>query len=105
MNDSATDVYDLAVCSNILEHFRQPHIIISKILQMCKCLIILVPYNQPSVDGYDNEGGPGHVFQFTDSSFDQYQMIDSFIFQTNGWQHSSRGETPLQIAVAIRGVK
>src|ERR1035437_719566 len=101
LNDSISDVYDLAICSNVLEHFRYPHIVILKILQICKYFIILVPYNQPAVDRYGNEGGVGHVFQFMDNSFDQYNIIDSFIFQTNGWQHSSCGEPPLQISVAM----
>jgi len=101
LSSEISQSYDLAICSNVLEHFKNPFIIIDKILLKCKSLIILVPYNQPNIDGFEYEGGAGHVFQFTQDSFSKYKVIDSFIFQTNGWQHSSNGETPLQLAIAL----
>ena len=93
--------FDVGLCSNTLEHFKNPYIIINKIINLIDKLIILVPYNQPCVDGYEDEGGPGHVFTFNEKSFDQYKIIDWFVFQTSGWQHSSAGETPLQLAICI----
>jgi hypothetical protein len=65
-------------------------------------LIILVPYNQPLTDGYECEGGAGHVFHFKDDSFINYDVIEWYTFSTNGWQHSSGGETPLQLCVWLK---
>lgn len=96
--------YDLALCSNILEHFRNPFVVIDKVLKNCKSFIILVPYDQPNTDGYEYEGGPGHVFRFTEESFKNYNVLDSFKFRTNGWQHSACGETPYQFAVLLKGL-
>lgn len=103
LTDAIGETYDLAVCSNILEHFRNPFAVIDKVLSICKYFVILVPYNQPVTDGYDDEGGAGHVFQFTEQSFANYQVIDSFLFKTGGWQHSSAGEDPQQFAIILRG--
>lgn len=93
--------FDLAVCSNTLEHFKNPYIIINSILNYVNKFIILVPYNQPCFDGYEDEGGAGHVFTFTENSFKNYKIINWFTFQSSGWQHSSNGELPLQLAIAI----
>jgi SAM-dependent methyltransferase len=94
-------VYDLAICSNVLEHFKDPYVLINKILTFANYLICLVPYKQPVTDGYDYEGGPGHVFMFDEDSFSNYKILDSFLFTTNGWQHSSSGEEPKQLAILI----
>jgi len=101
MNQSRETKYDIAICSNTLEHFINPYTLIDSILQFSDKLIILVPYNQPVTDGYSCEGGAGHVFQFTDNSFDDYQILEWYTFSTSGWQHSSNGETPLQLCVVI----
>lgn len=93
--------YDLAICSNVLEHFKDPFVLIDKILSFSNSLICLVPYKQPVTDHYEYEGGAGHVFMFDESSFAKYSVLDSFIFKTNGWQHSALGEEPKQFAVLI----
>jgi len=96
------DHYDLAICSNTIEHFTFPFILVDKIFKFSDKVIILVPYDQPVCDGFDIDGGPGHVFQFTELSFeDRYLVSDSFTFKSNGWQHSSKGEEPLQLAVLL----
>ena len=70
------DDFDIAICSNTLEHFKNPYILIDKILKVSKVLIILVPYKQPLKDGYSDEGGAGHVFMFDEESFSNYILID-----------------------------
>ena len=101
LTETISDFYDLSICSNTLEHFLNPYEMIDRILEFSKKLIILVPYNQPITDGYSCEGGAGHVFQFTDESFDDYKILDSFKFTTIGWQYSSRGEVPTQLCITI----
>ena len=93
--------YGLAICSNVVEHFRDPYVFIDKILDVCPRLILLVPFNQPCTDGYENEGGAGHVFQFTLESFSRYKIISYYTFSSSGWQHSSAGETPLQLSILL----
>jgi len=94
--------YNLAVCSNVLEHFKNPHPIIDRMLQIADTCLILVPYNQPLSDGYDSEGGAGHVYTFTRSTFTKhYKVLDGFLFKTEGWQHSTNGENPRQYAVLV----
>lgn len=95
--------FDISICSNVLEHFKEPFVLINKMLDKSKYVILLVPYNQPCVDGYDEEGGAGHVFCFTEDSFKNYNVLDSFKFQSSGWQHSSCGEKPLQFSVILKG--
>ena len=53
------------------------------------------------VFGYSMEGGAGHVYMFDESSFKDYQVLSWFTFSTSGWQWSSRGERPLQLAVLV----
>lgn len=103
LNDNLNDKYDVAVCSNTLEHFKNPYLLVDKILDSCKYLIILVPFDQPLTDGFDYEGGAGHVFRFTHNSFDKYEVIEKYTFSTEGWQYSSNGEVPLQWVVVIKG--
>ncbi len=100
--DNITEKYDLALTSNTLEHFKDPYKMIDSMLKFANCVCILVPYNQPNTDGYDSEGGAGHVFQFTLESFDRYEIVSHFKFKTAGWQHSSCGEDPLQLVVLLK---
>ncbi len=95
--------FDLIVSSNTLEHFRDPYVVIDNMVENSKVVLILVPYEQPCTDGYDKEGGAGHVFTFTLDSFVKYETLDSFEFETSGWQYSSKGEKPLQLAVLLKG--
>jgi 2-polyprenyl-3-methyl-5-hydroxy-6-metoxy-1,4-benzoquinol methylase len=101
LKENISELYDLSICSNTLEHFLNPYEMIDRILDFSKNLIILVPYNQPVTDGYSCEGGAGHVFQFTDESFNNYKVLDSFKFTTPGWQYSSKGEIPTQLCIMI----
>jgi SAM-dependent methyltransferase len=93
--------FDLAICSNTLEHFKDPFTLLDAMLEAADKCLILVPYKQPVTDGYDGEGGVGHVYTFNDTTFKKYKVLASFTFQTKGWQHSSRGEKPLQFAVLV----
>lgn len=101
LKENISELFDLSICSNTLEHFLEPYEMIDRILEFSENLIILVPYNQPVTDGYSCEGGAGHVFQFTEESFNNYKVLDSFKFITPGWQYSSRGETPTQLCIMI----
>lgn len=101
-NMSAYKGFDLSISSNTLEHFKNPGLVIKNMMKISKYSMIIVPYNQPLTDGYDGEGGAGHVFRFTKKSFDKYPMINSFIFFTAGWVYSSEEEDPLQLAVLLK---
>ena len=102
LNDSlANYVFDLAVCSNTLEHFRDPHAAIERMFELAPTQLLVVPLNQPCTDGYEHEGGAGHVFTFTRATFKRYHLVESCLFTTKGWQHSSKGEKPRQLAVLI----
>ena len=102
LNDNFEENYDIAICSNTLEHFTNPYILLDKILQHSPICVVLVPYNQPCTDGREFEGGAGHVFQFNEKSFERYNILNSFMFKTDGWQHSSCGEEPLQYVITIK---
>lgn len=95
--------FDIIISSNTLEHFFDPYPIINNLLQFCKCFIIIVPYNQPP-DICDVDGGGGHVTSFNDSSFEKYTILDKFLFRTEGWVHSSKGEVPQQLVLFLKGV-
>lgn len=99
-NFNNLEYFDISLCSNCLEHFKNPFIIINKILSMSDYLIILVPFNQePMTDGYDTEGGAGHVFKFVNNTFVDYNIILEFKFYTDGWLC---GINPLQWCVVIK---
>jgi SAM-dependent methyltransferase len=102
LEDEAFSTFDLLLCSNVLEHFKIPHTVINKMFHFAPQLILLVPYKQPLSDGYDSEGGPGHVYSFDEESFKQYSLVDSFTFTSQGWQWQTNEEKPLQLAVLIR---
>lgn len=92
--------FDISICSNCLEHFKNPFVIIKEMEKVSKYIMILVPYNQtPMTDGYYEEGGAGHVFKFVEKSFENYDVICEFKFFTNGW---TCGENPLQWFILIK---
>ena len=93
--------FDVALCSNTLEHFRDPWKVLNGMLHMAPKALVLIPYDQPCTDGYDHEGGAGHVFRFTEHSFADYRLLDWFLFQSAGWQHSSEGEEPRQMVALV----
>ena len=92
--------FNLSICSNCLEHFKNPYILIDEMKKVSNYALILVPYNQtPMTDGYYEEGGAGHVFKFDEDSFKNYNIISEFKFYTNGW---TCGINPLQWCVLIK---
>ena len=99
-NDDEFNNSDLIICSNTLEHFKNPYVLIEKFKQYATYCLILVPFNQtPMTDGYSEEGGAGHVFQFVENSFKDYTIVKEFKFYTSGW---TCGIKPLQWAVLIK---
>ncbi len=94
--------FDFVICSNTLEHFQKPEIIIDKAFNLTDIFIALIPYKQPVSDVYEYEGGPWHVNTFDENSFSSYELIDYMIFRTWGWQTSTWWEDPLQLAVILR---
>ena len=102
LKDTFDRTFDLAMSSNTLEHFRDPHAVIDKVLTYSRQFLVVVPYRQPCTDGYEAEGGPGHVSTFTKSTFSRYRVRASAVFETKGWQHRSGDETPLQLAVLLK---
>lgn len=91
--------FETVIASNVLEHFDNPWLVADRMLEMGKQAIVLVPYRQPARDGYDGEGGAGHVRSFSRATFVNYRTVDHFLFTSKGWQHSSLGESPQQLAV------
>lgn len=100
-------IFDCIITSNTLEHFLDPFVIVDKLLTICKYLIVIVPYNQESldIDTFNNDidigggdGGGGHYYKFVDNTFENYSVIDKFTFRTDGW---TMGNNPLQIVYII----
>lgn len=94
--------FSLAIASNVLEHFKDPWLVLDRMLVLAEQAIVLVPYRQPLGDAYDAEGGAGHVYRFTVGSFSAYRVVDWFTFATHGWQHRTGRERPLQLAVLLK---
>ena len=102
LNDEMDQHFDLAIACNMLEHFTDPHAVISRIFGFADMLLAVVPYRQPVTDRFEGEGGPGHVFSFSKRSFDRYTLVESALFESDGWTYSSRGEKPRQLAALIK---
>lgn len=94
-----TEYYDLVISSNTLEHFKDPFSVIDRLLFYGKELLLLVPYNETLADGYDSEGGAGHVYSFTEHSFDRYNVVSWFTFFTHEWVS---GKDPKQLAILLQ---
>lgn len=90
--------FDLGLCSNVLEHFTDPDKVINNILAICDKVILIVPLEQSRKDGFDEEGGAGHVFSFDRKFFDKYHVMSEVTFHTNGWQCT---ESEYQLAVEL----
>lgn len=101
LKDKPCGSYEVALASNVIEHFKNPHRVINKMFKMAPIVVIVAPYNQPVRDGYDAEGGAGHVSTITYGTFNPYNVLAHFLFHTKGWTHSSNGEIPTQIAVVL----
>jgi SAM-dependent methyltransferase len=95
--------FDLVISANTLEHFYDPYAVIDSFLPLCKYFIAIVPYNQPVTDGLGDDGSGGHIVTFSDDSFNKFDVIDKFLFRTDGWVYSSKGEDPLQLVIVIKG--
>lgn len=91
--------FDLAISSNVIEHFKEPFPVVNKLLDLADRLLLLVPYNEIDLrDGYDSEGGAGHVYSFTENSFKDYKILDWFTFYTPEW---SQPPVPLQMSILL----
>lgn len=89
--------FDIAITSNTLEHFKDPHKIIKTVLAYSTHMFVIVPWKQTNLDPWKGEGGPLHVTSFDLCSFAKdYITIDHFAFTTAGWNGS-----PGQLAVLI----
>jgi ubiquinone/menaquinone biosynthesis C-methylase UbiE len=94
--------FDIVICANVLEHFLNPYTLINKMFEVSPIVVILVPYDQPVIDKFVGEGMGGHIFRFTKESFKKYTILDSFVFESAGWDYSSIDEDPRQFAVMIK---
>jgi len=95
--------FDIVVCSHVLEHFKNPWPVVDNMLGAAGEAIIIVPNDQPVTDGYAQEGGAGHVFQFTlDSLSERYEVLDSLLFASDGWQ-CSNSELILTVLLTASG--
>lgn len=95
--------FDISICSNVLEHFSNPYILINQMQEISKYVYILVPYNHLDENSSIMEGGAGHIFQFNESSFNNYKVIDSFKFKTKGWDNIKNDNDPKQFFVLLKG--
>lgn len=101
LKDPPPKRFHLALSSNCLEHFSDPHLVIEKMFGLAPQVMVITPYRQPITDGYDTEGGAGHVSTFDEQTYDRYNLVDCFKFYTTGWTYSVAGEPPLQFAALI----
>lgn len=102
-DDNILNTYDITICSNVIEHFKNPYIMIDKMVQISKYAIILVPYGE-DVSAFDQyyieDGGEPHVFSFNEESFEKYNIINSFKFQSPYWFGPNSDH---QLAVLLKG--
>lgn len=83
--DNGEEPFEVAVASNVLEHFQDPHAVVMKMFEFAPTLVIVGPYNQPITDGYDAEGGAGHASRMTRYTFSPYSMKSWMLFKSEGW--------------------
>lgn len=88
--------FDVSYSSNTLEHFKDPYLIIDKLLSISDVLFITVPYDQKDLEDYNGEGGAGHVFSFNKDSFSQYDVLLCETYFTHTWAHG------LQLLVVLK---
>jgi ubiquinone/menaquinone biosynthesis C-methylase UbiE len=94
--------FDIIISSNTLEHFYDPYAIIDNFLPFCQYFVVIVPFSQPP-DGCGDDGSGGHIATFYDDSFNKFEIVDKFLFRTDGWVYSSKGEVPQQLVLFIKG--
>jgi len=76
------DKYDVIYCSNVLEHFEDPHTKLEEISKHCNnYIIILVPYNQEPNEFHF------HKFQYNEflgkNGIPDFKIIRQILIQTN----------------------
>jgi len=76
--------FDLVICSNVLEHFKNYLPVVSTMLESAPKLLLLVPY-MCVVSSFVSEGGIEHVSQLNEDSFAGFVREDFFYFKTDGW--------------------
>lgn len=102
IKNDITEPYDVIISSNVLEHFKNYKLLVDKMLQHCKYAIFIIPHHETLNDLrlYENEGGICHCSSFNVESFQQYDIIDSYEFYTNGWFGPN---SSTQLAVLLKG--
>jgi SAM-dependent methyltransferase len=101
-DDLSGEKFDLAYCSNTLEHFVQAMDVLSRILFFAKKAIVLVPYKQPP-EADVGIGGDGHAFYFDENVFDDRFVIeDWFTFYSKAWDWNGH-KTQLAVLVSEVG--
>ena len=81
---------DMIIASNVLEHYYKPFDLIDELLPITKHLVVMVPWNEMSVWPIE-EGVSHHCTVFHDGSFDDFDIVEEWKFDTLGWQkHASR---------------
>ena len=76
--------YDIIICSNVLEYFREPKDILNKLLSFYnKYLIIMVPFKEKSLEF-------SHFYTFTEDDFipllGEYEIVEKRIISTKNFQ-------------------
>lgn len=94
--------YDVIISSNTLEHFKNYKLIINKILPKCKYAIFIIPHHETLNDLhlYEYEGGICHCSSFTLNSFNEYSLLSSYDFTTDGWFGPNSNS---QLTVLLKG--
>jgi SAM-dependent methyltransferase len=96
---SLTRAFDLAVSSNVLEHFGNWRGTLTRWLEIAPRVLVLVPYRETWPMGRNrHDGGKAHVSKFDEHTFTGFRLLDWFTFATQGWQV---GKNPLQMAALL----
>lgn len=96
--------FDITFCSNVIEHFRNPYPLIDYMLEVSKYCLILVPYKHLSeLNDSLIDGGEAHLFCFSEDSFKNYEVLESFTFKTKGWSNVTNHKDPKQLCVMLKG--
>lgn len=104
LRDPPCGSFEVVISSNVIEHFKKPSIVIDKMFRLAPTVVVVAPYAQPLGDTYEDEGGAGHVSCITLDTFKKYKVEFATMFRSDGWQHSTMGEIPMQI-IAVLGEK
>jgi hypothetical protein len=72
---------DVIIASNVFEHLENDKRIARVILEKCKKLYIIVPYNEKLLDGSE------HVNTYKEDSFNEIGTVKSKTFYSLGWSY------------------